>query len=114
MRGQLFRCPISASNLPLSRQAARTAQPGSPQAAPPGRAPHLSEPLQQHSNLSKMQSFSYREQSLLRRYSCTLRKPQQSQKAPCAAVAPSLRGGLTWWVSTGRLSMLRSHTFTDR
>lgn len=30
---------------------------------------YLSLPFQQHSNLSKMQSFSYKEQSLLRRYS---------------------------------------------
>lgn len=30
-------------------------------------APHLSEPFHTHSNLSKMQSFSYSEHSLLRR-----------------------------------------------
>lgn len=35
---------------------------------------HLSLPFQQHSNLSKMQSFSYKEQSLLRRYSWTWNK----------------------------------------
>lgn len=37
----------------------------------PGRdgGAYLSLPFQQHSNLSKMQSFSYKEQSLLRRYS---------------------------------------------
>lgn len=33
--------------------------------------PYLSDPFQQHSNLSNMQSFSYSEQSLLLRYSCT-------------------------------------------
>lgn len=32
---------------------------------------HLSLPFQQHSNLSKMQSFSYSEHNLLLRYSCT-------------------------------------------
>lgn len=34
----------------------------------------LSDPFQQHSNLSKMQSFSYSEQSLLLRYSCTWKR----------------------------------------
>lgn len=34
-----------------------------------GNDTYLSLPFQQHSNLSKMQSFSYKEQSLLRRYS---------------------------------------------
>lgn len=40
---------------------------------------YLSEPFQQHSNLSKMQSFSYREQSLLRRYSWTLKYTSAEQ-----------------------------------
>ncbi len=34
----------------------------------------VSLPFQQHSNLSKMQSFSYREHNLERRYSCTWNK----------------------------------------
>ena len=44
------------------------------------RRVHLSQPFQQHSNLSKMQSFSYREHSLLRRYSWTLMKVQEGQR----------------------------------
>lgn len=47
------------------------------------RRSHLSEPFQQHSNLSKMQSFSYREHSLLRRYSWTLMKVQEGQRDGC-------------------------------
>ena len=51
---------------------------------------YLSEPLHAHSNLSNIQSFSYSEHNLLRRYSCT------------------------WYVSMGLVSMCRSHTFTER
>ena len=52
--------------------------------------PYLSSPLQEHSNLSKMQSFSYNEHNLLRKYSWT------------------------WYVSIGFVSIWRSHTLTDK
>lgn len=48
-------------------QAPRTDTPAPPPVPSPAAAPHLSEPFHTHSNLSKMQSFSYSEHSLLRR-----------------------------------------------
>lgn len=73
---------------------------------------YLSLPFQQHSNLSKMQSFSYKEQSLLRRYSWTWKqtrvlaqasRPTRTSSQPTFANCPlclafsTKRWSQTWY-----------------
>lgn len=68
IQAQLSHCEVSKEPLPqepgTQPQAPRTQTPAVPS---PTATPHLSEPFHTHSNLSKMQSFSYSEHSLLRR-----------------------------------------------